>query len=97
LLNGEALVDAPIKIPLKTLNRHGLIGGATGTEKTKTIQVFSEQLSLLGIPVLMMDIKGNFCNFLCFIFQERNLSLEPCHRICISDFGSLFYFLKIVL
>lgn len=60
IFNGEALPDAHIKIPLKTLNRHGLIAGATGTGKTKTIQVFSEQLSLLGIPVLMMDIKGDF-------------------------------------
>jgi DNA helicase HerA-like ATPase len=49
-----------VKIPLKTLNRHGLIAGATGTGKTKTIQVLSEQLSSFGIPVLMMDIKGDF-------------------------------------
>lgn len=41
LLGGEALANAPIKIPLKTLNRHGLIAGATGTGKTKTIQVLS--------------------------------------------------------
>jgi DNA helicase HerA-like ATPase len=47
-------------VPLKTLNRHGLIAGATGTGKTKTIQVLSEQLSSFGIPVLMMDIKGDF-------------------------------------
>ncbi|WP_396167765.1 helicase HerA-like domain-containing protein [Flavobacterium sp.] len=60
ILDGEALGDAPIKIPLKTLNRHGLIAGATGTGKTKTIQVLSEQLSSFGIPVLMMDIKGDF-------------------------------------
>lgn len=60
ILNGEVLGDAQIKIPLKTLNRHGLIAGATGTGKTKTIQVFSEQLSSFGIPVLMMDIKGDF-------------------------------------
>ena len=60
LLDGEALTDAHIKIPLKTLNRHGLIAGATGTGKTKTIQVLSEQLSSFGIPVLMMDIKGDF-------------------------------------
>lgn len=60
MLDGEALVDAHIKIPLKTLNRHGLIAGATGTGKTKTIQVLSEQLSSFGIPVLMMDIKGDF-------------------------------------
>jgi len=60
ILDGETLGDAHIKIPLKTLNRHGLIAGATGTGKTKTIQVFSEQLSAFGIPVLMMDIKGDF-------------------------------------
>ena len=60
ILDGEAIGDAHVKIPLKTLNRHGLIAGATGTGKTKTIQVFSEQLSNAGIPVLMMDIKGDF-------------------------------------
>ncbi|RZJ66490.1 MAG: DUF853 family protein [Flavobacterium sp.] len=60
MLDGEALPEAHIKIPLKTLNRHGLIAGATGTGKTKTIQVLSEQLSAFGIPVLMMDIKGDF-------------------------------------
>ncbi|WP_395047072.1 helicase HerA-like domain-containing protein [Flavobacterium sp.] len=59
MLDGEAL-DLHVTIPLKTLNRHGLIAGATGTGKTKTIQVLSEQLSQKGIPVLMMDIKGDF-------------------------------------
>ena len=60
ILQGEAVADTFIKVPLKTLNRHGLIAGATGTGKTKTIQVLSEQLSSIGIPVLMMDIKGDF-------------------------------------
>lgn len=60
ILDGETISDAFVKIPLKTLNRHGLIAGATGTGKTKTIQVLSEQLSSFGIPVLMMDIKGDF-------------------------------------
>lgn len=60
ILDGEALANTHVKIPLKTLNRHGLIAGATGTGKTKTIQVLSEQLSSFGIPVLMMDIKGDF-------------------------------------
>jgi DNA helicase HerA-like ATPase len=60
IFNGEAVADTFVKVPLKTLNRHGLIAGATGTGKTKTIQVLSEQLSSSGIPVLMMDIKGDF-------------------------------------
>lgn len=60
ILDKEPLANTFVKIPLKTLNRHGLIAGATGTGKTKTIQVLSEQLSSFGIPVLMMDIKGDF-------------------------------------
>ena len=60
ILNGEAVADTFVKVPLKTLNRHGLIAGATGTGKTKTIQILSEHLSSFGIPVLMMDIKGDF-------------------------------------
>lgn len=59
MLDGKPQPDAPVRIPLKTLNRHGLIAGATGTGKTKTLQVISEQLSEKGIPVLMMDIKGD--------------------------------------
>lgn len=59
MLNGEAVKDALVKIPLKTLNRHGLIAGATGTGKTKTLQVIAENLSQKGIPVLLMDLKGD--------------------------------------
>jgi DNA helicase HerA-like ATPase len=60
MLGGQPVPGAEVSLPLKTLNRHGLIAGATGTGKTKTIQVLSEQLSNFGIPVLMMDIKGDF-------------------------------------
>lgn len=59
MLNEEAVTDALVKIPLKTLNRHGLIAGATGTGKTKTLQVLAENLSEKGIPVLLMDLKGD--------------------------------------
>ncbi len=45
MLDGEGITDAHVKIPLKTLNRHGLIAGATGTGKTKTLQILAEQLS----------------------------------------------------
>lgn len=55
----EVLTDTFVRIPLKTLNRHGLIAGATGTGKTKTLQIIIEQLSAKGIPSLVMDIKGD--------------------------------------
>lgn len=59
MVNGETVKEAFIKVPLKTLNRHGLIAGATGTGKTKTLQVIAENLSDKGIPVLLMDLKGD--------------------------------------
>ncbi len=59
MLHGETVKEAFIKVPLKTLNRHGLIAGATGTGKTKTLQVIAENLSDQGIPVLLMDLKGD--------------------------------------
>jgi len=60
MIDKSAISGLQVKIPLKTLNRHGLIAGATGTGKTKSIQLISEQLSDKGISVLMMDIKGDF-------------------------------------
>ncbi|MFD2589002.1 helicase HerA-like domain-containing protein [Croceitalea marina] len=59
MIEGETVNKAFVKIPLKTLNRHGLIAGATGTGKTKTLQVIAENLSDKGIPVLLMDLKGD--------------------------------------
>ncbi|WP_322969070.1 helicase HerA-like domain-containing protein [Faecalibacter sp. LW9] len=58
-LNGEVVDEAEISIALKTLNRHGMIAGATGTGKTKSLQIIAEQLSLKGVPSLVMDIKGD--------------------------------------
>ena len=59
LVNGEALPDVPIRIPLAMTNRHGLVAGATGTGKTKTLQVLAEQLSAHGVAVFAADIKGD--------------------------------------
>src|ERR1700709_2031864 len=59
MLDGKAIPGADILLPLKTMNRHGLIAGATGTGKTKTLQVISECLSDASVPVLLMDIKGD--------------------------------------
>jgi len=59
MLNGEVVPGTDVLLPFKTLNRHGLIAGATGTGKTKTLQVLAEGLSDASIPVLLMDIKGD--------------------------------------
>lgn len=80
ILNGETIADAFVNIPLKTLNRHGLIAGATGTGKTKTIQVLSEQLSSKGIPVLMMDIKGDFSG-IAMPGEEKSFITERHQKI----------------
>jgi DNA helicase HerA-like ATPase len=59
MLNGQVVEGADVRLPLGTLNRHGLIAGATGTGKTKTLQLMAEGLSDSGVPVLMLDIKGD--------------------------------------
>jgi uncharacterized protein len=59
VLNGEVQDGVLVNIPLKTMNRHGLIAGATGTGKTKTLQMLTETLSNASVPVMVMDIKGD--------------------------------------
>lgn len=98
MFNGKVIANTPVALPLKTLNRHGLIAGATGTGKTKTIQVLSEQLSSNGIPVLMMDIKGDFSgiakpgtvnDFITNRHQQMGLAYEtsgfPVELLTISE------------
>jgi DNA helicase HerA-like ATPase len=59
VVDGVADPTAQVRIPLATLNRHGLVAGATGTGKTKSLQVMAEQLSAAGVPVVMADVKGD--------------------------------------
>ncbi|MBA3647485.1 MAG: DUF853 family protein [Chitinophagales bacterium] len=59
IFNGEVLTHHLVNVPLQTINRHGLIAGATGTGKTKSLQLLAEGLSDNGVPVLLMDIKGD--------------------------------------
>jgi DNA helicase HerA-like ATPase len=59
VLNGVVQDGVTVNIPLKTMNRHGLIAGATGTGKTKTLQMLTETLSNASVPVMVMDIKGD--------------------------------------
>ena len=78
MLDGEVISEAQVKIPLKTLNRHGLIAGATGTGKTKSFQLIAENLSEQGIPVLMMDIKGDLSGIAAEAIS--NSGIEERHR-----------------
>lgn len=59
LVDGKADPEARVSIPLSMMNRHGLVAGATGTGKTKTLQLIAEQLSVNGVPVVMADMKGD--------------------------------------
>jgi DNA helicase HerA-like ATPase len=59
VLGGECLPEPLVRVPLAMMNRHGLIAGATGTGKTKTLQLLAEQLSAAGVPVFLADLKGD--------------------------------------
>jgi DNA helicase HerA-like ATPase len=59
MLDGELLNDARVQVALAMMNRHGLIAGATGTGKTKTLQLLAGELSKAGVPVFISDIKGD--------------------------------------
>src|ERR1043165_9854840 len=59
MLEGEMLNDPRVAVARSVLNRHGLVAGATGTGKTKTLQVLAGQLSDVGVPVFVADIKGD--------------------------------------
>src|SRR3954451_6866555 len=57
--DGAVVPEAAVRVPLSMVNRHGLIAGATGTGKTKTLQLLAEQLSAAGVPVFAADVKGD--------------------------------------
>lgn len=73
VLEGEVLAGADACIPLKTMNRHGLIAGATGTGKTKTLQLIAEALSDASVPVLLMDIKGDLSGIAAAGSENNNI------------------------
>jgi len=71
--DGEIDTGATVQLPLAMMNRHGLVAGATGTGKTKTLQIMAGQLSAAGVPVFISDIKGDVTG----ISQPGDPSAEP--------------------
>ncbi|GGL45779.1 ATPase [Phycicoccus endophyticus] len=59
VVDGAAHADVTVRLPLASMNRHGLVAGATGTGKTKTLQLMAEQLVEQGVPVFLADVKGD--------------------------------------
>jgi DNA helicase HerA-like ATPase len=71
--NDTAVPAVQIGLPLAMMNRHGLVAGATGTGKTRTLQVMAEGLSSAGVPVFLADIKGDLSGLI--VAGERNEKL----------------------
>jgi DNA helicase HerA-like ATPase len=82
-LDGEVVPGADVFLPLKTMNRHGLIAGATGTGKTKTLQLISEMLSDASVPVLLMDIKGDLSG-IAAAGTENDKIKDRCQKLNIT-------------
>jgi DNA helicase HerA-like ATPase len=87
MLDGEVMPEAEIRIPLSTMNRHGLIAGATGGGKTKSFQMIAEGLSNASVPCLLMDIKGDLSGIaaagipndkIASRYQKLKMEYKPC-------------------
>jgi DNA helicase HerA-like ATPase len=98
MLNGQVVKGAEVHAALKTLNRHGLIAGATGTGKTKTLQGMAESLSNAGVPTLVMDMKGDLSGLAApgnphpkideragLLDLKWNPTAFPCEFLSLSD------------
>jgi len=83
VLDGNVISGADVLLPLKTMNRHGLIAGATGTGKTKTLQVLSEILSDASVPVVLMDIKGDLSGIAAAGNENGNIT-DRCKKLSIE-------------
>jgi DNA helicase HerA-like ATPase len=80
MINGEVIEGANVLLPLRTMNRHGLIAGATGTGKTKTLQLISEYLSDNSVPVLLMDVKGDLSG-IAAAGEASDKIIERCQKL----------------
>ena len=97
VVEGDAPVPAAgVRIPLSMLNRHGLVAGATGTGKTKTLQLMTEQISAAGVPVFAADIKGDLSGLASagqasdkLIARTQKIGQDWQPRACPTEFFAL--------
>ncbi|ANF33473.1 ATPase [Leifsonia xyli] len=96
LVNGAPQPAVPVRIPIAMTNRHGLVAGATGTGKTKTLQVLAEQLSAAGVPVFAADIKGDLSGIATpgepndkLLERTRGIGQDWTPRAATTEFFSL--------
>src|SRR5215471_12102125 len=89
MVDGEVVPGANVSLPLRTMNRHGLIAGATGTGKTKTLQMISEYLSDNSVPVLLMDIKGDLSG-IAAAGEANDKITERCQKLNVQYKPSAF-------
>ncbi|MGB7806905.1 MAG: helicase HerA-like domain-containing protein, partial [Actinomycetota bacterium] len=78
MLDGEVDLGSRVQLPLSMVNRHGLVAGATGTGKTKTLQILAGQLSDAGVPVFIADVKGDLTG----ISQPGDAAAAPVAERC---------------
>ena len=81
--------ETTVRIPLAMMNRHGLIAGATGTGKTKSLQLIAEQLSAAGVPVFLADIKGDVSGIA--VPGERNDKIDKRGAVTLRYRGRLHH------
>lgn len=89
VLDGKPIAGSRVNLPLKTMNRHGLIAGATGTGKTKTLQLIAEGLSDASVPVMMMDIKGDLSGIGAMGTMNDRIA-ERCTHLGVEYVASAF-------
>ena len=84
LRDGAVVPGAPVRLPISMMNRHGLVSGATGTGKTKTLQLLAEQLSAKGVPVFLADLKGDLSGLAHSGVSSENVASREGRRYSVQ-------------
>jgi Cdc6-like AAA superfamily ATPase len=81
--------ETKVSLPLRMMNRHGLVTGATGSGKTRTLQILAEQLSAAGVSVFMPDMKGDLSGIAAEGVSNEKIQERATVRRCVQPSRSL--------